>query len=66
MDYLTKEQLIVGKAYAVDGRNFNIAIWDGKKFHGVRYKFGDKFVDEEYHWDDGPPFGTVKPIRELK
>lgn len=61
-DYLAKNQLSLGHAYIVDARNFRVGLWDGKVFHGLRYKFGSWFPDLEYHYDDGPPYGTVKPI----
>jgi hypothetical protein len=63
--YLTVDQLDEGKAYSVVARNFSIAIWTGKTFVGLRYKLGGSFMDHEYHWDEGPPHGTDKPIREL-
>lgn len=65
-NYIHKESLVVGAAYKVAARNFQFALWDGKKFAGVRNKFGQNFIDYEYHWDDGPPYGTVKPLRRLE
>ena len=65
-DWLTKDQLEVGKFYAVHARNFTLAYWNGNEFIGVRNKFGCLFQDKEFHWDDGPPFGTVKPVRLFK
>jgi len=61
--YIPKEDLKTGKAYEVDGRNYDIAIWDGGMFHGVRNKFGCNYISGEDHWDDD---GTVKPLRELE
>jgi hypothetical protein len=63
--YLHKEELKVGRAYYVSARNFSYAIWDGKEFNGLRYKFGTWFMDKELHYDDGAPFGTVLPFEEL-
>jgi hypothetical protein len=57
-----KEDLKIGAAYKGEGRNFNVAIWTGDKFAGLRYKYGEYFMDEEYHWDDEAPFGTFKPL----
>lgn len=65
-NYITKENLMVGRAYYVEARNFDYAIWDGDAFNGVRYKMGTYFVDKEYHWDDGAPYGTVKPLELLE
>ncbi len=56
------EQLIRGKAYQGEGRNFDIGIYDGKTFWGLRHKFRDYFMDCEEHWDDN---GTFKPFKEL-
>ena len=70
-EYLKKEELEHGQAYAVIGRNFYVALWNEKRgvFHGIRHKFGDVFVDDEYYWDDtdddGNEYGTVKPLRKL-
>jgi len=59
--YLKKGELKFGNMYVVDARACEHAMWDGKTFHYVRYKFGGYFYDEDDHWDDG---GTVKPLRE--
>lgn len=64
-EHIKKEDLLQGEAYMVNARNFSSAIWTGESFAGLRFKFGDYFIDHEYHWDDGPPHGTVKPIRLL-
>lgn len=63
---LKKDKLESGKAYAVRARNFNIAIWTGETFRGLRFKFGQPYMSSEHHYDDGEPFGTVKPLYELK
>lgn len=43
----------------------DIGTWGGTKFHYFRVKFGQIFPDTEYHYDDGYPYGTVKPIKEM-
>ena len=63
---IAKEDLIVGKKYEVDGRNFSTATWNGKEFIGLRTKFGHTYEDGELHWDDGAPHGTCKPIRIIE
>ena len=60
------EDLEIGKAYEIFGRNISIGIWDGTNFHGIRYKFGDEFMDCETHAAYGPPHGTAVAIRRLK
>ena len=62
---LKVKELIEGEAYFGHGRNFNIAIWDGYYFHGLRYKFGDKFIDAELPHDADEHFGTFAPFRKL-
>lgn len=64
-NFISKQDCVPGKAYFVKARNFKYAIWDGEKFHGLRDKFGSKFIDIEYHWHDGAPHGTVKPLVEF-
>ena len=59
------ENLEIGKAYAGEGRNFDIGIWNGKGFLGVRYKFG-WMDDVELHWAADDRHGTFRPERELK
>jgi hypothetical protein len=64
-EYIPKEDLIDGASYYCIARNFKIGIWNGKSFNYTRDKFGTKFVDVEYHWDDGAPNGTVKPLARM-
>ena len=64
MQYLTKDLLQEGKSYFCKARNFKIGTWNGEAFEYMRSKCGSRFRDREYHWDDGPPFGTVKPFKE--
>lgn len=65
MDYIPKDQLEVGADYECEARNFTEGTWDGGRFRYVRFKFGDTYADYEYHWDDGAPYGTVKPLKRL-
>jgi hypothetical protein len=62
---IPKKDLIINEIYECDARNFTYGIWNGESFDYLRTKFGDKFWDIEYHWDNGPPYGTVKPIERL-
>lgn len=63
--YIPKAELEIGEIYQCFGRNFQYGIWDGEAFEYLRTKFNFKFFDKEYHWDDGPPYGTVKPIKKM-
>lgn len=65
-DYIKIEDLLIGRAYEVDGRNFSWALWDGDCFQGIRYKFGTHYISDELHWDADPHHGTVKPLRLLE
>jgi hypothetical protein len=60
--YIPKADLIVGKQYRCLARNFEVGTWNGTGFDYLRCKFGHKFMDIEYHYDDGAPYGTVKPL----
>jgi hypothetical protein len=60
--YIPKADLIVGRKYRCLARNFEIGVWNGTGFDYMRYKFGHAFPDVEYHYDDGAPYGTVRPL----
>ena len=62
IDYIKKEDLIIGQSYYCDARNFTIGVWNGKGFEYNRQKFNTTYLDVEYHYDDGTPHGTVKPL----
>ena len=64
-NYIPVEDLVVGRAYELIARNLTYGIWDGKEFHGIRHKFGDKFMDVEIHYDLDDRYGSAQPIREL-
>lgn len=53
--------------YRISSRNLTLGVYHAEKggFLGLRTKFGDTYVFEEFHWDNGPPYGTVKPDEEL-
>ena len=54
--------------YLLDSRNLSFGVFRTKTcgFLGLRYKFGDVFIDEEDHWDQGSPYGTAKALKELE
>lgn len=66
-NYIKKEDLIENEIYRCYARNFEYGIWNGEGFEYIRHKFGTKwfFYDTEFHWDDGPPYGTVKPLEHI-
>ena len=54
------EDCILRRLYKLKCRNLKMGVYDGKQgFIGIRSKFASKFLDTEYHWDQGPPYGTV-------
>jgi len=57
-----------GWLYKLNSRNLDYGVYDDtqKGFTGIRTKFGSRYLFTEYHWDTGPPFGTVQPIKEVK
>ena len=59
------KDLHAGQAYHGCGRNFDVAIWTGKAFAGLRTKFGDRYIDEELHYDTDEHHGTFKPFKLL-
>jgi len=54
--------------YRVHCRNSRYGLWlpDQNGCMGRRQKFHDWFLFTEYHYDTGPPYGTLKPMRELE
>ena len=65
VDYIIKKNLRVGVDYYCLARNFTIGRWNGEDFDYERQKFGKRFPDTEKHWDEGAPYGTVKPLAKL-
>lgn len=61
--FIPKENMIVGKWYVCNAINFSVGRWTGNSFEYIRTKWGDKFLDKEFHWDDGAPHGTAKPYK---
>ena len=57
-----------GYAYELSSRNLLVGVFNKKTkgFMGIREKFGDYFLFEEFHRDTGAPYGTVTPLKKLK
>lgn len=60
--WISKEDMVIGSTYFCKARNFRYGVWNGYSFDYIREKWGASFKDREYHWNDGVPFGTVKPL----
>lgn len=54
--------------YRVNCRNSRYGIWlpAQEGCMGRRQKWYDWFLFTEYHYDTGPPFGTLRPLTELE
>lgn len=64
--FIPKEATIPRGVYLLNSRNIFVGVYDGDGgFIGIRRKFHDEFLFAEYHWDNGPPYGTVKPYKFL-
>lgn len=65
--YLTKEECKHRHVYLINSRNLRLGVYNEANggFYGIRTKFTDKFIFCEYHWDNGPPYGTVRPQQLL-
>ena len=65
--FIPLDQCEHGWLYHIRARNFRLGIYNKaeREFVGIRTKFGNRYLFGEYHWDTGPPLGTVKPIVKL-
>ena len=55
-----------GRVYQIQSRNLTFGVYDGNEgFIGIREKFGHRYLFTEYHWDQGPPYGTVSGQKDL-
>lgn len=68
IQYLPLDQCIHGSLYLIYSRNLSLGVYNKntQSFYGIRYKFGQRFIDDEYSWDLGEPYGTCKPIKYLE
>lgn len=58
-------ECVAGRLYKIMSRNLVLGVFDGKTgFIGIREKFGHEYLFTEFHWDTGPPFGTVSGVEE--
>lgn len=64
--YIALTDCVKGGIYLVHSRNLSFAVYNGNGgFIGIRSKFESEYLFTEYHWDQGPPFGTVMPQKLL-
>jgi hypothetical protein len=66
-DYIPKEKCVDRAFYRIRSRNLTYGVYSAETggFIGLREKFGQIYLFEEYHWDNGPPYGTVTPQEKL-
>jgi len=67
-EYISVDKCKDGYLYVISARNSNLGIYNesNKGFTISRDKFGANYLFDEFHWDTGAPFGTVKPKMELE
>ena len=71
-EWITIEECVHGGFYKIHGRNFGYGVCikgDGRfktQFYGIRYKFGDRFLDGEIHLDENDRYGTAKPLEFIE
>lgn len=53
--------------YRLNSRNLTLGVFVARErgFRGIRTKWCMRFIDTEYHWEDGAPFGTCQPVEKL-
>lgn len=61
--YLRIADLVDGRAYLIQARNASLGIWrqSTRSFTIRRSKWGDVYLDSEYHWDHDS-HATAKPF----
>ncbi len=67
INYISLDKCRDSFLYLIYARNANLGIFkkQNNSFVISRFKFKQNFLFEEYHWDTGEPFGTVKPVELL-
>lgn len=59
-------ELVPRGVYRLHSRNLLVGVWDGGTgFIGIREKFHDEYLFKEFHWEQGSPYGTAKPLELL-
>jgi len=67
IEYIPLGECADGRVYRIRARNGRIGVFNkvDSSFTLSRHKFGENFLFDEFHWDTGEPFGTVKPLEDL-
>jgi len=66
-NYIPINECVDRGAYEMRSRNLHIGVFSIKDggFIGIREKFRSLYLFTEYHYDNGPPFGTVRPTKKI-
>jgi hypothetical protein len=67
-NWIPKEDCRDRFLYRIHSRNLEFGVFRAATggFIGLRTKFRSVYAFEEYHWDNGPPYGTVRPYELLE
>lgn len=65
--YIPLDECEDGFLYKLSSRNLGMGVYcsSTQAFIGIRTKYEERFLDNELHWDNGPPHGTAKPLEKL-
>lgn len=67
MKHIPLEDCVDRQIYQIFSRNLRFGAFrkSSSGFIGIRLKFGERYLFEEYHYDTGPPHGTVQPLKAM-
>jgi hypothetical protein len=68
IDHIPLDKCRHGYAYRIHSRNLSFGVYneESKGFVGIRSKWENEFLFQEFHHETGAPFGTVWPLEELE
>jgi len=68
MDFISLKNCKDRFLYKIRSRNLSLGVFNiaTSGFIGIREKFRDLYLFEEYHYDTGAPHGTVHPLEKLE
>ena len=66
-DYIPLDKCVDGNLYRIRARNGTYGVFnkEGSSFTLAREKFENIYLFDEYHFDIGAPFGTVRPLEDM-
>lgn len=61
--YIPLNECLHSYLYKICSRNLRFGVFDSTQncFYGIREKYDYEYIFPEYHYDCGPPYGTVTP-----